>query len=248
MQLTLQSKKNDIKTRNTSTFCTFTPLFVQLQTALIMTTTDSLLAKYADLFQKTTTHQLTKELCQGTLADRTLFIYLAQDLQFFEEGLRLMCKISSLAPAPESLLVLARKIGFFASDENGYFRDALKLLEPQVDETSMHWLKNRLPQVESYVGQLISMTRESNWKYPQLITYLWCAEIVYWKWAHHLPKSSNLHWKYQTWIDLHDGQHFQEWCDFLRDEVNQFPLKEVEPTFEKFLKLEYEFFESCYNA
>ncbi|GAV54415.1 hypothetical protein ZYGR_0AL01470 [Zygosaccharomyces rouxii] len=212
------------------------------------TTTDGLLAKYADLFEKATTHQLTKELCQGTLADRRLFIYLAQDLQFFEEGLRLMCKIASLAPAPESLLTLARKIGFFASDENGYFRDALKLLEPQVDESSTHWVSNRLPQVESYVGQLIAMTRDQKWQYAQLITYLWCAEIVYWQWAHYLPRSSNLHWKHQTWIDLHDGQHFQEWCDFLRDEVNQFPLEEVESTFEKFLKLEYGFFESCYNA
>lgn len=212
------------------------------------TTTEGLLTKYASLFEKATTHRLTKELCQGTLPDRVLFVYLAQDLQFFEEGLRLMCKIASLAPASQSLITLAKKIGFFASDENSYFQDTLKLLKPKMDEDSIRWMNHRIPKVESYVRELVAMTREHNWQYTQLITYLWCAEIVYWQWAHHLPRSSNLHWKHQTWIDLHDGQHFEEWCDFLRDEVNRFPLREVESTFEKILKLEYDFFEGCYNA
>lgn len=212
-------------------------------------TTDQLLSKYHALFEKATTHALTKELCLGTLADRTLFIYLAQDLQFFEEGLRLICKIASLAPRAHSLIVLAQKIGFFASDENGYFRDTLKLLTPTVGEKDAeHWQHHRLNQVEIYVGQLVSMTRETSFTYAQLITYLWCAEIVYWQWAHHLPKAPQLQPKHQTWIDLHDGTHFQTWCEFLKAEVDQFPLEEVEQTFANFLQLEYDFFQACYTA
>lgn len=212
-------------------------------------TTDQLLSKYHSLFEKATTHKLTKELCLGNLADRTLFIYLAQDLQFFEEGLRLICKITSLAPTTHSLIVLAQKIGFFASDENSYFRDVLKLLTPTVGEPEAdRWQHNRLPQVEEYVGQLVGMTQDTSLSYAQLITYLWCAEIVYWQWAHNLPKAPKLQPKHQTWIDLHDGDHFHSWCEFLKAEVDRYPLEEVEKTFEKFLKLEYGFFEACYTA
>lgn len=213
------------------------------------TTSDALLVKYGQLFKRATTHPLTEKLCQGTLENRTLFIYLAQDLQFFEEGLRLICKISSLAPTSHTLVTLAQKVGFFASAENTYFRDALELLQSSVDrKDSTYYLENRLPQVGSYVDQLIAMTREPSYQYSQLITYLWCAEMVYWQWAHNLPRASNLHWKYQTWIDLHDGKHFEEWCNFLRDEVDRYSLAQVESTFEKFLRLEHDFFESCYKA
>lgn len=215
----------------------------------MVTTTDSLLAKYQETFQKATEHQLTRELCLGTLQDAKLYTYLAQDLQFFETGLRLICKVTSLAPSVDSLIVLAKKIGFFANDENTYFRDALDLLKPAVDGSRREFLASeQIGSIRNYVGFLVEMTRDQNYSYAQLVTYLWCAEEVYWKWAHDLPRAGNLHWKYQTWIDLHDGEHFQVWCEFLRNEVNRYSLEEVESVFQKTLQLEFEFFEECYNA
>lgn len=98
----------------------------------MVSTTDALLSKYDKEFKKATEHPLTKELCQGTLKDATLYAYLAQDLQFFEQGLRLLCKLTALAPTAESLITLAKKIGFFANSENNYFQDALELLAPSI--------------------------------------------------------------------------------------------------------------------
>ncbi|QLQ82558.1 hypothetical protein HG537_0H03210 [Torulaspora globosa] len=215
----------------------------------MMSTTDCLLVKYQDVFKKATEHELTKELCQGTLKDSILYTYLAQDLQFFETGLKLICKVTSLAPSVDSLITLAKKIGFFANDENTYFHDALELLKPAVEESRREFLgKEQIGSIKKYVGFLAEMTEDASYTYGQLVTYLWCAEEVYWKWAHDLPRAENLHWKYQTWIDLHDGEHFQVWCEFLKNEVDKYSLEEVETVFQKTLQLEYEFFEECYNA
>ncbi|QLG71353.1 hypothetical protein HG535_0B03930 [Zygotorulaspora mrakii] len=215
----------------------------------MQSTTDVLLAKNEALFKKATEHNLTKELCQGTLKDRTLYIYLAQDVQFFETGLRLLCKLTSLAPSTFSLITLAKKIGFFASDENTYFENALKLLGGSVAEEQREAFKaQKIGDIKSYVDFLEEMTNSTKYTYAELVTYLWVAEQVYWTWARDSPRKENLHWKYQTWIDLHDGEHFQVWCEFLRDEVNKYSVAEVEEMFKKVLQMEYEFFETSYSA
>lgn len=213
------------------------------------TTTETLLSKYSEDFKRATEHQLTKELCQGTLKDATLYAYLAQDLQFFEQGLRLMCKTTALAPTADSLITLAKKIGFFASSENNYFQDALELLAPSVDEAKREHLKTeQVGRIKNYVNFLTEMTNDHSYTYAQLVTYLWCAEEVYWKWAHDLPRAANLHWKYQTWIDLHDGEHFQVWCEFLKKEVDRYTVEEVEESFVKTVRSEFEFFDESYRA
>ncbi|CCK69578.1 TenA family protein KNAG_0C04770 [Huiozyma naganishii CBS 8797] len=212
-------------------------------------TTDILKQRHPEIYKKATEHQLTKELCQGTLSDRNLFVYLAQDVQFFETGLRLICKITSGAPAVDSLITLAKKIGFFASDENTYFRDALELLSSSVTPAEKTKFETeRLDRIAPYVDFLTEMLESSTMSYAEYVTYLWVAEDVYLKWAHDLPKKEGLHWKYQTWIDLHDGQHFIEWVDFLRDEIDKFPVDVVEKMFVKCVNFEFDFFDGCYNA
>lgn len=214
------------------------------------TTTETLLEKYAPLYKKSTQHQLTNELCQGTLNDRTLYIYLAQDLNFFETSLRLICKATSLAPESDSLLTLAKKIGFFANDENTYFRDCLKELEPSIpsSEERQSFLTKLLPGVDKYIDFINDSVADKNMTYAEYITIIWSCEQIYLSWAHNSPKKDNLHWKHQTWIDLHDGEHFISWCKFLEDEVNKFPIEQVEKQFSTVLQHEFNFFDSCYKA
>ncbi|EDO16407.1 hypothetical protein Kpol_1030p15 [Vanderwaltozyma polyspora DSM 70294] len=215
------------------------------------TTTDLLLKNNQELFKKASQHQLTNEWCLGTLSDRALYIYLAQDLMFFEDSFRLICKTTSLAPDADSMMTLGRKIGFFASDENTYFRDCLKLLAPSVtEEERKKFTKVPLKEVSRYLDSINEKFNDktSKYTYPALITSLWCAELVYLKWARDSPRAENLHWKYQTWIDLHDGEHFETWCKFLEEEVNKYSIEEVQEAFAKTLQLEYEFFQSCYEA
>lgn len=216
----------------------------------MVSTTEALVNKYQDLFKRTTEHPLTKELCQGTLSDRTLYIYLAQDLLFFQSGMKGMCNTTSMAPDTNSLITLAKQIGFFANDENTYFHDCLQLLEPAVSKQEREfYLHNYLPEVKVYMDLLVEKrTRRDLYKYPQLITSMWIAELIYWKWAHDLPRKPDLHWKHQKWIDLHDGERFETWLDFLRKETDKMTLEDVEDIFVKVLQLEYDFFQSCYTA
>lgn len=215
-----------------------------------MSVTQKLLDNHKELFEAATKHKLTTELCQGTLADRTLYIYLAQDLQFFSTGLRLISKTTSLAPEEHSLITLAKKIGFFANDENTYFQDCLKHLDGEIsDSTSLQkYSKESLLSVSKYIDYLKSMTNIDS--YPKLITLVYTMELVYLQWAidalndNTVPKG--LHWRYKTWIDLHSGEHFEEWVEFLAEEVNKCSYDEVHEVFKDVLQLEYEFFESCY--
>lgn len=213
-------------------------------------TTETLVAKYKDLFQKTTEHPLTRELCLGTLPDRILYVYLAQDLQYFESGVRGMCNTASMAPDTHSLIKLAQQIGFFANDENTYFHECLNEIKSSVaPDEQEYYLNHYLPEVKVYMDLLLEKRRNrQKYQYPQLITAMWIAELVYWKWAHDLPRNPNLHWKHQQWIDLHDGEKFETWLDFLRKEVDKLKAEDVEEMFKKTLEMEYDFFQSCYTA
>ncbi|EJS44513.1 pet18p [Saccharomyces arboricola H-6] len=212
-------------------------------------TTEKLIQKYNSVWKKATEHKFTNELCSGTLNDRTLYIYLTQDFQFFETSLRLICKTTSLAPTSDALITLAKKIGFFANDENSYFQDCLELLAPSLTEAERVQFNSKpIPGVATYLKFIEELTKDSSVTWASLVTNLWVAEMSYWTWARDTPRAPGLHWKYQKWIDLHDGEHFQTWCEFLKAEVDKFSVDEVETVFAKALQLEYEFFENCYNA
>ncbi|QLG70789.1 hypothetical protein HG535_0A07310 [Zygotorulaspora mrakii] len=216
----------------------------------MVSTTDSLVLKYKDLFRKTTQHPLTNELCLGTLPDRILYVYLAQDLQFFESGLRGMCNAASMTPDTNSLLTLSKQIGHFANAENDYFHECLSEIKSSVtDEEQKYYSTQYLPEVKVYMDFLIEKRSDrKKYAYPQLVAAMWIAELVYWTWAHDSPRAKGLHWKYQTWIDLHDGEKFETWLRFLKEEVDKLKAADIEDMFKKTLELEYDFFQSCYTA
>ncbi|CEP62239.1 Pet18p LALA0_S05e00980g [Lachancea lanzarotensis] len=212
-----------------------------------MSVSQKLVDNHRELFEKAAHHRLTEELCAGTLPDKTLFIYLAQDLMFFQSGMRLLTKTTSVAPESDSLITLAKKIGFFANDENSYFYDCLAELGPCLNPSQCeHSRKTMLPEVKAYIDLLEKFAKEET-SYAKLITFVYCMELVYLEWPKHFPIAQNLHWKYQTWIDLHAGDHFESWCDFLKAEVDKCSYDEVSQTFELVLRNEHEFFEACYQ-
>ncbi|SCV04986.1 LANO_0G15984g1_1 [Lachancea nothofagi CBS 11611] len=212
-----------------------------------MSVSQKLIENHKVIFDKAVHHKLAGDLCAGTLPDKKLYIYLAQDLQFFQSGMRLLTKTTSLAPDNHSLLTLAKKIGFFANDENNYFYDCLAEVSDSLSPSDQDYFKNnQLPQVKKYIKYLERSAKDET-SYAKLITFVYCMELVYVEWPKYFPHAANLHWKHQTWIDLHAGEHFETWCDFLRDEVDKCDYEEVSETFRMVLELEFEFFEACYQ-
>ncbi|SCU91601.1 LAMI_0E06546g1_1 [Lachancea mirantina] len=212
-----------------------------------MSVSQRLVETHQRLFKEATEHALTKQWCDGTLDDKTIYVYLAQDLQFFQHGLRMTCKMTSLAPDEHSLVTLAKKIGFFANDENNYFQKCLSLLAGGLDsKAAEHYKTSQIPAVQKYIALLDRLVAQ-DYSYAKLVTVCYCMELVYIQWPKANPVNDDLHWKYQTWIDLHAGEHFETWCQFLQEEVDKCDFDEVSEIFGEVLQHEYEFFDSCYH-
>lgn len=232
----------------------------------LMSKIEQLLSRHGKKFQLSITHPLTNELCEGSLADYKLYTFLAQDLQYFQIGLNVMGRALSFCTNNErSSIILAKQIGFVAGRENDYFDITMSLLKKtsgdQLQENIPSMLTpvlpKRLPEVQAYIDFMETLVNESTC-YCELAVFLYVMEKVYLGWAQYnldkQDKINTLEYKHQEWIDLHSGPEFEEWVQFLADEVERSSIglsesqwKKCEKVFEKTLDLEIGFFESCYT-
>lgn len=228
-----------------------------------MTFVDQLLKKYSVKVEKSTTHSLTNELCEGTLPDYKLYTYLVQDLKFFQFGLRLLGNALATCNKPESAVILGKQIGIFAHDENTYFHRCLEELRNDSGSELEQHVPRMLDQppptlkaVQEYLELLSYLTSESR-SYEEIITFVYVMEKVYLGWTEfNLSKDAHkiqtLLYKHKEWVDLHSGNAFTEWVEFLAGEVDRLAISEglkqkIDKFFEKTLDLEISFFDACYN-
>lgn len=219
-----------------------------------------LIAKYNTLVEKSFTHKLTKEICNGLLPDFKLYTYLSQDQKFFQKGMNVFGKTLAYCANPESAIVLAKQIGFVANDENDYFTIALEQTAANAEKhvPKMTTGKVILSKVQEYLDYLDYITYESK-SYLEIITFMYVMEFVYLGWADlNLGKGvipKDLEYKYLEWINLHSGKDFTRWVKFLESELDRAilevkddeELKLCETTFVNVLQLEVDFFDECYN-
>lgn len=216
-----------------------------------MSFSDQLKSKYQDLFEKATNHVFTTELCNGTLSDDKLLVYLIQDLKFFQVGIRLTCKAASMCDDDKSQIKLAKQIGFFANNENDYFNICIDQLSKQFDKQQLEYFNSlQFEQVDRYINSLKHLLTAQEITYKQIITATYLMEAVYLQWANDAIKAktipADLPWKYKEWIDLHSGELFSNWTEFLKLEVDRVADESVEAVFAEFCELEFEFFDKCY--
>lgn len=222
-----------------------------------MSVIERLLKEHNDIFQESISHPLTNELCQGTLADYKLYTYLHQDLKYFQLGLNLFGKTLAYCDYPAAAIRLGKQIGFISSQENDYFTTTLKELTENSDLSKVKKLKEEnltLSSVTKYLDLLNYLTYEST-SYIELITLLYVMEKTYLGWAQYNTErgiKKDLAYKHQEWINLHLDYAFEEWVNFLGSEVERVvkledDYKVCEAMFVKTVKLETEFFESCYS-
>lgn len=217
--------------------------------SIVMSTSETLMAKYKDLIYRTATHPLPQELCTGKLPGRVLFIYLAQDLQFFQAALRLSCRATSLAPN-ECLIKRAQHIGMFAHDEHPFFHECEKLLAKDVNtEERTFYTQHELNGTHQFIMYMQRMLSSEHTSYAQFVAFGFASELIYLLWPQ-LNKRSyvNLDWMSRRWIELHEGPEFEDWCEFFKQEFDKCQCHEVEQVFADVLKMEFDFFECCYNA
>ncbi|CAH2450485.1 hypothetical protein PP7435_CHR4-0115 [Komagataella phaffii CBS 7435] len=228
---------------------------------------DQLIEEYKELWLTATSNELTREWCQGTLHLSKLYVYLTQDLKYFGDGFRLLGKTISLCRRRQSLVSLGKHVGMLSNSENTYFVDCINDLTEQLLRDGMYNAEEleeisglTLPAVERYLLFMRSMVESSTITYAEMITVMFVMEQVYLDWSNNglRSKPDNLHWWFNEWIDIHSGENFESWCQFLKDEVDRCiqELKDanrddlvarVEEIFRETLELEVEFFKSCYD-
>lgn len=160
-------------------------------------------------------HRFVQELFAGTLDDTVLAHYLVQDYQFFDAFISMLGACIAHSDSLDAKLRFAQQLGFLAADEDGYFVQAFRELGVKPET----YLNPSLHPVTREFRDLMYSAVESA-DYAQLLVMLVIAEGLYLDWG-----SLNLltpdRYVHREWIDLHRGDAFADWAQFLVDELNR---------------------------
>lgn len=166
-------------------------------------------------------HRFVRELFAGSIDDAVMRDYLVQDYQFFESFLSMLGACVAHADELEAKLRFARQLGMLVADEDTYFVDSFA--ELGIDPAD--YLRPELAAPTVGFRDLMDAAVGSA-SYPQLLVVLVVAEWLYLDWAEsgeEMPQRQ----VHRGWIDLHRGEAFRGWVQFLVDELERvFPEEE----------------------
>lgn len=193
-------------------------------------------------------HRFIRELFAGTIDDEVMRDYLVQDYQFFESFLSMLGACVAHADELDAKLRFSRQLGMLVADEDTYFVGSFAELE--VDPAD--YLHPELATPTAGFRDLMDDAVASA-SYPQLLVVLVVAEWLYLDWAEsreEIPQRQ----VHRGWIDLHRGEAFREWVQFLVDELERvFPSGDAEAAesltrvWRHAVDLECAFFDNVYD-
>lgn len=205
------------------------------------------LTETQELWQASIQHRFIDELFNDTLDPKVFCRYLIQDYQFFEAFICMLGSCVARADSMKAKIRFSQQLGFLASDEDSYFLKAFgQFGVPEADYSQ--------PELDATTRQfqelMYSVSRDGS--YAELLVMLVIAEGLYLDWGslqRELPEND----LYRGWIDLHRGNSFKQWVNFLAGELERQLLdgEQVQtllPLWRKALQLEYDFFELGYKA
>ncbi len=203
-------------------------------------------AAVAEAWDAAVDHRFVRELSAGTIDDEVLIGYLVQDHQFFDTFLSMLGACVACADEVPAKLRFARQLGMLASDEEGYFQQSF-------DELKVPKSERIAPELTSttiaFRQAMTEATRSQS--YPHLLVILVIAEWLYLDWGEREAQMPE-RFVHREWIDLHRGSDFQEWVQFLVDELDRvFPQDSAErdrlaAVWEYVVDLELAFFDTAY--
>ncbi|GAA1157013.1 TenA family protein [Nesterenkonia sandarakina] len=194
-------------------------------------------------------HRFVDELFDGTLSDEVLARYLVQDYQFFDAFIAMLGACVATTDSKPARLRFAAQLGMLAADEDGYFQQSFaELGVPDSDVVS----PDLAAPTEEFIAQMWEVARSRD--YADLLVVLVIAEWLYLDWGQRdlpLPEAS----KHRGWIDLHRGEDFRAWTQFLIDELNRVapPLASddgarLSARWKRIVAIERAFFDAAYAS
>lgn len=147
-----------------------------------------------------------------------------------------------------SKLTFARQLGFLAADEDGYFQASFATLGVSEQEADAPELSRAAAGFRDLMYDAVNSA-----DYRHLLVMLVIAEWLYLDGGERdlpLPEA-DLH---LGWIELHRGEEFAQWAQFLIDELNRvFPeddpaaAEALQRRWEAAVSLELDFFDVSYE-
>lgn len=189
---------------------------------------EKLLASAHKEWEEAVTHRFVRELFAGTLDDGVLARYLVQDYQFFDAFLSMLGGCVAHADKVEPRLRFAAQLGMLANDEDGYFQKAFaELGVPVADQQA--------PELTDVTKDFRNMMYDAvaSQSYPDLLVMLVVAEYLYLDWGERgstaeEPAPLPERYVHSGWVELHRGEDFRQWCQFLINELERvFPDSDV---------------------
>ncbi|TFB59000.1 transcriptional regulator, TENA/THI-4 family protein [Cryobacterium sp. Hz7] len=203
-------------------------------------------AAVAEAWDAAVDHRFVRELSAGAIDDEVLIGYLVQDHQFFDAFLSMLGACVAYGDEVPAKRRLARQLGMLASDEEGYFQQSFdELGVPKSERTA----PELTPATTAFRQVMTEATRSQS--YPHLLVILVIAEWLYLDWGEREAQMPE-RFVHREWIDLHRGTDFQEWVQFLLDELDRvFPQDSAErdrltAVWEHVVDLELAFFDTAY--
>lgn len=166
-------------------------------------------------------HRFITELFAGTVDDSVMRKYLIQDYQFFESFLSMLGACVAHGDAVGPKLRFAKQLGFLEADEDSYFLMAFT----EVGVPAADYADPRLAEPTEGFRDLMDEAVDSA-SYAELLVVLVIAEWLYLDWGESSDPMPPRR-VHSGWIDLHRGEDFRAWVQFLIDELERvFPTGE----------------------
>lgn len=181
----------------------------------------SLRAETAPTWEAAVGHRFVTELFAGTVDDSVMSQYLIQDYQFFESFLSMLGACVAHGDALGPKLRFAKQLGFLEADEDSYFLMAFA----EVGVPAADYADPQLAEPTEGFRDLMDEAVDSA-SYADLLVVLVIAEWLYLDWGERSDPMPPRR-VHSGWIELHRGDAFRAWVQFLVDELERvFPTGE----------------------
>lgn len=212
--------------------------------------TDQLVQAAEPAWTQATRHRFTRELADGTIDHDVMRRYLVQDYAFISTLVSMIGYGVAKAPDMPAKKRLSEFLAALTSDENTYFLRSFQALNvPEEDQTN----PTLLPVSQAFLDNLNDAGRHG--EYGDIVATLLAAEWVYLTWGlTEADKQPDAFWC-REWIDLHANPVFEEFVNWLKDQVDQLADQgdqalndRMTSRFLRMVDLEVAFFDAAYTG
>ena len=213
--------------------------------------TDWLAARAEPFWSEATDHAFTRAIGDGTMPEAAYARYLIEDYTFITDLASTLGYLVAKAPRMPSKTRLSAFLALLTSEENDYFLRSFAALgvPPETYETAAQG-----PTTRAFAELLLTSAGKGT--YAEGLACLLCAEWCYLTWGLREAKKPRPNAFYLAeWIDLHAAPGFEDFVNWLREEMDGIgpslssdEQENVAVLFRHMSTLEFAFFEAAWSG